>query len=227
MFFTDSLSWKLYIAALDGKPNTILHKLSSHSSPDPRLVNVWLDLREFSRSANIAYQTGRRIRGELFQETIVSVQYRLLALEHEHKERDKSDNPVPVQETMARLGMLAFCATAFLQPKGVRADYPRFAARLRECLESAIPSQKVAELETTKIFWRMRLWLLYISYISVLAGTEHEALVVSGVSGALLALRLASWKEVRDVLMEHVWIDWIDGKVGMDLTEKALVYLQS
>jgi len=165
----------------------------------------------------------------------VSVQYRLLALEHE--QRDKQElgelESVPIEETMVRLGMLAFCATAFLQPKGVRPNHPRFATRMKECLELAIPASQISsqrqtspesdmEMETTKIFWRLKLWLLYISHISVLPGNEHGDLVVSTVADVLSVLGLTSWKEVRDVLMEHVWIDWIDGPAGMDLTERAL-----
>jgi hypothetical protein len=162
----------------------------------------------------------------------VSVQYRLMALEHEDGSSER-----PVQEMMVRLGMLVFCATAFVQMKGLSSS-PYLPARLKNWLLSAAmnpePQSKaaaqgcpeVAESERM-ILLRLKLWLLYIAAISVMHGADHEGLLVSMVSNTLSALGFSSWTEVRDVLMEHVWIDWIDGKAGQALTEKALVYLRS
>ncbi|KAK4101122.1 hypothetical protein N658DRAFT_524308 [Parathielavia hyrcaniae] len=50
---------------------------------DPRLLNILVDLQEFSFAANLAFQTGRKIPAKLYSETLVSVQYRLLALRDE------------------------------------------------------------------------------------------------------------------------------------------------
>ncbi|KAK4120924.1 hypothetical protein N657DRAFT_692803 [Parathielavia appendiculata] len=128
---------------------------------DPRLLNILLDLQEFSLAANLAFQTGRKIPAKLYTETLVSVQYRLLALRDEDDERQSrsqhqphADEEKPDQreesETgfvdgssssiaqparlLLRLGMLAFTTTTFLQIKQLPMRYTDLARRMRECV---------------------------------------------------------------------------------------------
>jgi hypothetical protein len=126
---------------------------------DPRLLNILLDLQEFSLAANLAFQTGRKIPSTIFCETLVSVQYRLLALRDEDDQRrQKQQQPFQDQDTstdtnnweidpavegntskladLLRLGMLAFTTTTFLQIKQLPMRYPDLARRMRGCVRA-------------------------------------------------------------------------------------------
>jgi hypothetical protein len=98
MLFSDAISWEPYIATLHD---------TSHESPpknfpglDTKLRYVWADLREFTRSANLAFQTGQKMDCVLLQEILVSVLYRLQLL---HVNAGSPDEAIHV-------GMLAFSA---------------------------------------------------------------------------------------------------------------------
>jgi hypothetical protein len=85
--------------------NTAIHfLLPGNSKPDPRVVNVWHDLYEFSREANIATQVGRKLEANILQEVMISVQYRLLYLQY--GEDDAYE--------LLKMVMLAYSTTIFL-----------------------------------------------------------------------------------------------------------------
>jgi hypothetical protein len=72
-FFRDDISWGPYIAK---GQKTSLESLPRHfAGLDMKLSNIWADLREFTKSANLAFQTGQKMDGVLFQEILISVQY--------------------------------------------------------------------------------------------------------------------------------------------------------
>ncbi|THC89648.1 hypothetical protein EYZ11_010911 [Aspergillus tanneri] len=50
------------------------------SNSELRIAAVAADLRRFSTLANLTFATGRRLAGEVFQETLISAQHRLLTL---------------------------------------------------------------------------------------------------------------------------------------------------
>ncbi|RFU35549.1 hypothetical protein B7463_g763, partial [Scytalidium lignicola] len=73
LFFADgNISWDSYLSSSIAVPQyTLIHSmLHNDSSPDPKIVNVWHDLHELSRAANIATQTGQKLETNLFQERI-------------------------------------------------------------------------------------------------------------------------------------------------------------
>lgn len=202
------------------------------STPDQRLVNVWLDLQEFSRSANLAFQTGRKMRCELFQEALISAQYRLLALGAE-----KHYNS-PLVERVAEMGMLAFSTVTFLQMQGMPMYMEDFATKLRRLLESLARSSSHSALcpttpgqdsqgpqmttprsGDTEAFLKLKLWLLFMGHISVLDQSKHHEFVSSCVSDTMKNLELSTWPAVRDILMAHMWVDWTHKSKGKALVE--------
>ncbi|KAK1830696.1 hypothetical protein QBC39DRAFT_101456 [Podospora conica] len=229
LFFQQNISWNPYVATRDST-TTPIHELHP-STPDQRLVNVWLDLQEFSRSANLAFQTGRKMRGELFQEALISAQYRLLALGAE-KEYNS-----PLVERMAEMGMLAFSTVTFLQIQGLPMCMADFAAKLRCLLDSLAGRSSSPVLPTTigqglqptpplsgdiEVFLKFKLWLLFMGHISVLDQPKHHDLVSSCVWDTMTALGLSTWPAVRAVLMGHMWVDWTHNSKGKALVETIL-----
>lgn len=188
MFFSEGFSWDSYLilqtddAASPTKPSLHPDNNSNSSEPplkqptpsktalrnlcpgirDHRLLNTALDLQEFTLAANIAFQTGRKIPPDLFRETQVSVQYRLLALrdedderrsrqqqqqQHQRLETEELSHPIPeetgplTQDTITAqrllcLGMLAFTTTTFLKIKQLPMRYVDLVRRMRECVHT-------------------------------------------------------------------------------------------
>ncbi|KAK0740325.1 hypothetical protein B0T18DRAFT_207136 [Schizothecium vesticola] len=234
LFFQRDISWNPYVAARNLTTKTSIHKLHP-STPDQRLVNIWLDLEELSRSTNLAFQTGRKMRGELFQEALISAQYRLLALGAE-----KHYNS-PLVERMAKMGMLAFSTVTFLQMQGIPMYIEDFATKLRRLLDSLASSSSHSVLcpkttaqenqgprpttprsGDTEAFLKLKLWLLFMGYISVLDQSKHQEFVASCVSDTMKNLGLSTWPAVRDVLMAHMWVDWTHKAKGKALVEIIL-----
>ncbi|KAH8427060.1 uncharacterized protein LDX57_004778 [Aspergillus melleus] len=94
-FFSEGMSWQPYLA----RPADINDFLSTHFAGcniDKRLAGVAADLRRFSISTNLAFATGRKIAGEVYQETLISTQYRLATLNFD---------PEDINELL-RLGLL-------------------------------------------------------------------------------------------------------------------------
>lgn len=226
-----SISWNPHVATKLHTTKTPIHSLHP-STPDQRLVNVWLDLREFSRLANLALQTGRKMPGELFQEALISAQYRLLALGAE-----KHYNS-PLVEQMAQMGMLAFSTISFLQVEGIPMYMEDFATKLRRLLDSLEsisshsalcptptgqenqgPRPIIPRSGDTEVFLKLKLWLLFMAYVSVLDQSKHQEFVLSCVSDTMKNLGLSTWPAVREVLMAHMWVDWTYKSKGKALVE--------
>jgi hypothetical protein len=184
LFFTDGVPWDAYLADSSNCSNpkgassaaTIIHKVCPNP-PDHRLVNVWLDLREFCTAANLAVQTKLKIDAKLFQEVVLSVNYRLLLLEY--------DDKASVDEAILRLGMLAFSITAFLQIPQMPVRYVDLTAKLRRsvlllpCIGQQyyqrIVGQHDGEVDMA-VFLRLKLWFLSVAYrhLSLPGGPEGE-----------------------------------------------------
>lgn len=234
LLFQRNISWNPYVATQHSTTKTPIHMLHP-STPDQRLVNVWLDLREFSRLANLALQTGRKMPGELFQEALISAQYRLLALGAE-----KHYNS-PLVEQMAQMGMLAFSTLTFLQMEGVPMYMEDFSTKLRRLLDSLESSPSPSVLCPTptgqenqgpwptiprsgdsEVFLKLKLWLLFMAYVSALDQSKHQEFVSSSVSNTMNNLGLSTWPAVREVLMAHMWVDWTNKAKGKALVEIIL-----
>ncbi|KAH8895361.1 hypothetical protein GQ53DRAFT_839014 [Thozetella sp. PMI_491] len=123
-FAEDNISWALYVADPRTVAPTTTPIQSLCENPDSRLDNVWLDLREFARAINVAVQAKRKIDPELFQETLVSGQYRLLQLSYDSDDAHE----------LLRLGLLAFTTTLFLDTYGIRQSYAHLGEQLRTLL---------------------------------------------------------------------------------------------
>jgi hypothetical protein len=190
-FADDDISWNLYLSRSTPAPqNTAIHLLlPSNSKPDPRIVNVWHDLYEFSRAANIATQTGRKLYANLLEEVMISVQYRLLHLQYGEEDAHE----------LLRMVMLAYSTTIFpllfFQFGATPLSYPSLPSYLRRFL--IIPEQTSSE----KL--KAMLWLLVVVRISIL---DNE-LVDLQLAQAVQALDLSSWAEVLIILKGFLWVD--------------------
>ena len=185
-FFRDNISWGPYI--LKGQ-KTSLESLPRHfAGLDMKLSNIWADLREFTKSANLAFQTGQKMDGVLFQEILISVQYRLLHL----------DVSTCSQNKAIHLGMLAFSTNVFVQMQGLAIRFERLSAQLRDCVLG------LQGLEDDSML-NFKLWLLLVARMSIVTGARDSWLKPE-LKKTLEALGLASWTSMRDRLKGYLWI---------------------
>ncbi|KAK0741795.1 hypothetical protein B0T21DRAFT_345677 [Apiosordaria backusii] len=225
LFFSEGFSWEPYLYS---QTHSVSPNKSNSSTPtsdimmpyitDPRLLNIYLDLREFSRAANLAIQIGTKIGAAEYLETLVSVQYRLLALQHEC-----GDPPVSTEDgKLLRVGMLAFTTTTFLHVKGLPFKFPHLQDQVRECCQG---------LDTQKHSKKLELWFLFVAYISALGknGTEEDERMLVEKGREIATGMKAQWKgkigwnEVRKVLIEVMWIDWVHSEYGRVFLDKLAV----
>jgi hypothetical protein len=187
LFFTASnISWNSYLPRSVPVPRaTPVHSLVRHFDLDPGMVNIWYDLFEFSRAANISSQTGRKLEPDLLQEVIISVQYRLLNLEYDDKD---------VHELL-RVVLLAYSTTIlpllFVQ---FGAPSPFIYPSLESCLQRSLIISDQFSNEEFKVW----LWLLVVMGISV----PDSTLIDPHLAQIIKDLNLSSWDETRVILKE-------------------------
>ncbi|TVY13988.1 hypothetical protein LARI1_G008670 [Lachnellula arida] len=199
LFFSDGICWEPYIAK-----NASRKTLPTHMAGlDSNLLHIWADLREFTRSANLAFQTGQKIGCILFQEILVSVQYRLLLLDVSAGSLDE----------VVLVGMLAFATNIFLQMQGLGIRFDALSSRLRGCLLGLRGLEDDATVE-------LKLWLLFVARMPD-SVSEIDSWIEAEMKKTLGALGLKKWEAVKDILKRYLWIDVLHEKGGKDAFEDA------
>jgi hypothetical protein len=193
LFFSDGISWEPYIATAQ---NTSHSSLPKHfAGLDMKLYYIWADLLEFTRSANLAFQTGQKMDGILFQEILVSIQYRLLLLDV---------NTGSLDETIY-VGMLAFATNVFLQMQGLAIRFEKLSTQLRDCILGLQDREDDSVIE-------FKLWLLFAAQMSI--AENEDSWLRHEMRKTLEALSLTSWKSMRDRLKGYLWIGVLHDKGG-------------
>lgn len=193
-FFSDSITWEPYIAKVEtASPELLPHHFATL---DLKVRCIWVDLREFIRSANLAFQTGRKIDCFLFQDVLISVQYRLQLLS------------VETQAKAIHIGMLAFSTDVFLQLKGLEMRFKNTAAQLRDAI------LELQDLEDESIL-EFKLWLLFVARLSN-AKDNQDSWLMPEMKRILKALSLKTWKAVRERLKIYLWIDVLHDSGGRE-----------
>lgn len=199
----DNISWNSYLPrSLPVPLTTAIHLLVSDSNPDPKLVNIWFDLHEFSRAANIAAQTGRKLEPDLLQEVMISVQYRLLNLKYDNKDGHELLRVVMLAYSAAILPLLfsQFGATPVL-------SYPS----LHNCLHRPLITHGQSSDEKLKAL----LWLLVVVRMSVL--DMDITLMNLQLALTIRALNLNSWDEILVLLKGFLWVDTLHSEQAKKL----------
>jgi hypothetical protein len=165
---------------------------------DYKLKSAFKDLRDFSALANQLIPARRKLEPEIFQEIMLSVQYRLLVLEYLLDEH-------PLREAI-RLGLLAYESTIFLQIQGVKLKSDLFTSQLREAIE-AIPVEGEA-------IANVKLWLLLIGSMVIFdSKAPWLAQSIQSLTGR------QTWSQVRKRVKEVMWIDIIHDLAGSEAFE--------
>lgn len=128
MLFRQGMSWSRYTSTLGAiSSQQILSEDEVYldiKTMDKRLVEVWDDLRDFSRISNLAYEIGRKISTSLFNEALIFTFYRIPQLSY-------LDDP---PSEAIRVGMLAFGVSLFFSSKQVTQPCGNLIERYRNSL---------------------------------------------------------------------------------------------
>ncbi|KAH7386295.1 hypothetical protein BKA64DRAFT_758856 [Cadophora sp. MPI-SDFR-AT-0126] len=207
-FSADNISWTSYLPRTLPVPlTTAIHAMltGSGTTADAKMLAIYSDLHEFSRAANLAAQTGRKLEPDLLQDVMISVQYRLL-----HLKFDDED----VHELL-RVVMLAYSATIlpllFSQFGGYSSlSFPSF----QDCLRAHVQNESSHERS------RAWLWLLVVVGVSNLDCDVED--LDSHLASAVRDLDLKSWKDVLVVLKTFIWIDVLHSEQAKTLLTEVI-----
>lgn len=174
------------------------------STPDIRLVNIWLDLKDFTNSINMAQQTCQKLASKQFQEILISLQYRLQCLAYGHHD---------IQEIIRHV-MLACATTLFMKATDLPAQCRPLAMQLRQDLG-------YLEAQDDKNLLKLQVWSICISRASVLSTEGELPWLNNWLRKACRMLEVSSWEEARRILKHFIWVDLIHGPIGQPFFEEA------
>lgn len=165
-----------------------------------KLRNVFADLQAFASVANKLAVSSRKLRPDLFQEIMLSIQYRLMLLEYDMDRQ-------PIEEAL-RLGLLAFQTSVFIQMKNIRVKYEDLIERLRKTM-SRIP-------ETVPLLVDLKLWILLMGAIALFDPDVRwlEENIRRTAKGR-------SWEEVHTLMRSIMWIDLVHDTPGRQVFDSA------
>lgn len=206
-FYDDQMSWSPLIDRIielesPVQPEAVgadIHNFIT-TNIDTKLQNVFYDLRAFSSVASRLATSKTKLRPELFQEIMMSIQYRLLLLKYPTS---------PISEAL-RIGLLTYQTSVFLQMHGTKVKYDFIANQLTTAIQD-LP-------EISFVLLQLKLWLVFIGSIAVLP--SEEPWLVSLVRRLTLD---SSWKVTKDRLGEIMWIKPIHDVAGKQVYEGARV----
>lgn len=173
---------------------------------DERLMNVWLDLRELATAVDLAYQTRRQLSSALFQETLLSVLYRLERLAFDAHDRNE----------ILRKALLIFASDTFLytglisvQHHDLEGNFERYFGPPSSCCD-----KKLLELS---------LWVIYVVGPG-LDNLHDRASLYRTMLQTSRVLNLHDWSEIRKLLKSFLWVDVVKNEVGEKFTNEAWTF---
>lgn len=213
VLFYEGISWEAYFVQPGSGPRSSqLRRVdigsflnSSNRTLDSRISNIWHDAQEFCTVVNLAHLTHRKLKASLFQEIMVSLQYRLLQL-------NQSPHIIPqgsLHETI-RLGVLAFTTTVFLQTINNSTRYLHLASSLTLALMSL-------DQPLTSEDWELRLWIMVVATDTVFSCNRYGNWLREKLHVATKALQVSSWQEFKAIMKKFLWIDTINDAHGQKI----------
>ncbi|KAF2451561.1 hypothetical protein P171DRAFT_515562 [Karstenula rhodostoma CBS 690.94] len=177
-------------------------KQVQHPKLDPALLDVLIDIICASTLFSDLPST-QKVDLYLFQELLVSICYRLLAIPYSH-------HPPRIEDSY-HVGLMIFMMSLFLQVGSQRImSYRNVTRRLKRVLESDFLDGEDD----------LRLWLLMMGSVWV-ADDEDADWLMPMVCAQTRKMELRSWSEAREVVERWPWIGALHDALGRLVWERA------
>ncbi len=215
----EDISWSPQIAR--GRSATRFDELNAtislHARPDPRLLNVWADLREFSGLVNEAAAKRARLPMEIASRLATSVPYRLLRLTVDEGQKFTHTGPVSLHELL-RLCMLAYSKMLLVKLPGVGKKMTVLAKGLKDSLTAwhcDLQLRTVRDGVSRDLLGArsLLLWGTFVASVSIFEDFDEDWLDEILVQ-TVWVLGLQGWGEVRAMLKDFLWIDLVFDQPG-------------
>ncbi|KIW21108.1 hypothetical protein PV08_01687 [Exophiala spinifera] len=168
------------------------------------LAASWLVLQRFCSLSNLAAQSNGVLPTQLHVQTMASVMYRLLDLNH-FQARSVDE--------MIRLGILALTHHIFLQYQHLKLPYSHFQSRLERSLVN-LQLFENANPELT-------LWTLMVAAISV-PNMAEDAWLLESLRTLVQICKITSWRDLRGLMKAMIWIDVVHDKPAKDMYARVV-----
>jgi hypothetical protein len=178
------------------------YKRVQHPTLDPALLDVLLDVTCTSTLFS-DIPSARKVDLYLFQELLVSICYRLLAIPHSHSP--------PRIEDAYHVGLTIFMMSLFLQIGSQRVmNYNNVTKRLKNILEGDILESEDG----------LKFWLLMLGGVWVTDDDNVEWLIPMMFTQRR-KMQLCNWSEAKEVLERWMWIGVLHDGPGRMVWERA------
>ncbi|KAK0762014.1 hypothetical protein N5P37_004814 [Trichoderma harzianum] len=205
-FLKGDLSWdscfdKATSERIYSQPNTsssIAYMLRGNISH--KLFTVFTDMQKFSLLVNTFVSPQNKLKQEVFQDAMISIQYRLLSLRY----------PLDAQflDEAVRISLLAYQASIFLYIPGSSSQYEFLASQYHSIIQGMDDSTVEAA--------NFKLWMLFVGAF-IFHDTTNQLLY----SMIANLTRVSSWTSVRNRLKDIMWIDVIHDNRGKDIFQAS------
>ncbi|KAK0264729.1 hypothetical protein B0A54_07733 [Friedmanniomyces endolithicus] len=166
---------------------------------DARLSTVFQDFQRLTRLINAYANEDGRLKGDVFQHMLASIQRRLLWLRF---------SQVDGWSERLRLGMLAYLTTTF-QLSGRKVSYDYLSARYRRSCQALGAYTASDDMRTLKA------WLLVVGAMSVLEPSEPWlGAIWHGIAGSW-----REWEDVQHQLESVLWTNKVQDEAGKSAYE--------
>lgn len=203
-FFGDNFSWGPQFA--QGKAVRVYPELGELGATfDPRLLNIWVDLREFSKTVGHAVENHIKMPAGSFSMLNSSIPYRLLHLQF---------HPGSLSELL-RLSMLAYVKSILIKIPGIGKKM----SFLAKGLEGILLAQEYPPRPQSA---GLLLWALFVATVSIFEGFDRTW-VPAALLQTISSLGLQTWTETRKVLKSFLWIEIVFDQAGETIFESLFL----
>jgi hypothetical protein len=179
--------------------------IALHSRPDPRLLHVWADLRNFSAMVNDAAARGDKVPIETASQVATSVPYRLLRLKGDERQESLHE--------LLRLCLLSYAKMLLIKLPGIGRQMTVLVEGLKGALVAwcgvlqrwGVGDGGGVSGDPAGVY-KLLLWGAFVASVAIFEDFDEEWLN-DILLRTVVALGLQDWPETRAVLKDFLWID--------------------
>jgi hypothetical protein len=193
-----------------------------------------MDLRTFTRAADLAHQTGSRLDPGLFEDLVISALYRLLhadsclstlgpmiELSEGAEDEDENKGHVQLKNEILRLGMIAFASGLFFNVEQMALGFQAMAGRSLDYLVQSRKKMDCISVKYRQGPTKLLMWFALMCYVSYDLSSEQDGILYRQIECMVADSGQGSWEEIRDVLGGVLWLGACHEGAARCLVERA------